>query len=115
MTLLRLIVIIITNTFIINLMIKITHRISKGIKLFRCVFFTHKRIIFLLFESYFDGDGAAVEVGLAVQVLDCKQGTLFSNIIYKSPILSFLKSNCSYFTKNRKYLKQCISRGLAGQ
>lgn len=66
LTLLRLVVVIIMLTFMVNLMINVVDRIGKRIKVFLFMFFGHIRVVLFLFKSHFNWNTASMKIGLSV-------------------------------------------------
>lgn len=89
-------------------MVDVVDGVCKGVQVFLLVLLAHVRVVLLLLETHFDGDPAAVQVGLPVQVLYRQQRRLLFLVVHERPELRVLQAQGLDLPQQRKHLVQSL-------
>lgn len=87
LALLGLVVVVVVLVVVPDLVVDVGHGIGEGVKVLLGVLLAHEGVVLLFLEADFDRDPAAVEVGLAVEVLDGEEGAFLALVVDEGPVL----------------------------
>lgn len=88
-----LVVVVVVLAFVIDLVVDVIDRVSKGVQVFLLMFLGHVGVVLFLLETDLDRDAASVQVGLAIEEFYRKEGALLVLVINERPKLSLLQSD----------------------